>query len=297
MYQVVTRDQIKDFLNIEGASQDSFLAGLALRVSSYVENAISRNVVARQVVEYPEAHRANRFFLRNFPVYQIASIYIDSDRLFGADSLLESTEYSFDETGQVTLISFNAAAIRANAIKATYTGGLSRFRVVSGQNDHIDIEHDSTDYEIQLTAGEYIAEDLATEIATQLQENVDGDFSCTYSHIDQRFKIKHSADTFALKWANGANSYRSAGDLIGYAIDQDDDDATEYAADFQRNGAPHDLQLAALKIAYHLYDESKWKGARQGVKLQSINKNNLEFETDYPADAKRIIQSYRGYSF
>jgi len=73
---------------------------LITAASVWANNYTSRLLKARDLTEYYDGDGTTILFLKNYPINSITSIHQDSDRAFGADTLVASTDYVFNATSR-----------------------------------------------------------------------------------------------------------------------------------------------------------------------------------------------------
>ncbi|NOY60303.1 MAG: hypothetical protein GXO75_15445 [Calditrichaeota bacterium] len=308
MYEIVTKTEIKDWLGIASTdtSKDSFVETLRDAVTKIVETYIQKPVITRQFTEYHDGEGKSTLLLDQYPVYLTRdsnndpsnmSIYDDTDRGFSSSYLISPEDYTVDEdTGLVKLYGSDTFfADGKNNVKAVYWAGLSRFEVVSGQNSYLVLNEDETgDTTTDITAGKYSAEDLASQIQSDLNDNssLSGTYTVTYSHETQKFTIAVTGVTsVAFKYSSS-----TIAELIGFSADQS---GTSLVSDTPVTGVPHDIRLAAQQIALYLYEMSGQSSThfQNIVSRATPEGGTLRYLQDQlPPVAKMILDRYRRVS-
>ena len=93
---LTTLERIKTFLNITNENSDSILNQLLQSVSEEVQNHCNRKFLKATHTEYFDGDKAERLFVSNFPIISITSIHDDIERVFGADTLVDTDSYVAD---------------------------------------------------------------------------------------------------------------------------------------------------------------------------------------------------------
>ncbi|MEO0166754.1 MAG: head-tail connector protein [candidate division WOR-3 bacterium] len=129
MNALTTVANLKRYLDIEDNSHDSLLEELINRATLVIESLCNRkfknlnsNGELQTVTEYHDGGTSS-IRLKYYPVSEIVAVYEDPGREFGADTLLDSSEYTVDEESGI--LKFDAGNfIRGNkTIKVVYKGG------------------------------------------------------------------------------------------------------------------------------------------------------------------------------
>lgn len=299
MYEVVSLDQVKQWMKAEGTSgDDEFFIHLQKSVSQVIENYIDRFLVTRQYTEFYNGTGSDSLLLNQYPVYNNGanfSLWMDTERSFGASTLVDTDEYQIDAaSGLITLLDI-ITYTGSKVIKAQYWAGESRFRVVAEANDRIDIDAET----VQITAGDYIAETLAAEIETQLNDaGLTGIFTVTYNHMRQKFNIANDTGNFTLKWSTGSNKLKSIAALIGFDTGQDKSGAQSYEADSAVNGMPGTITLAAQKLVHVYFSDSKRGDGKQVVEQKEAG-GDISVKYDkhsMPQDVALLLSLYRRFA-
>lgn len=110
------------------------------------------------------------------------------------------------------------------------------FAIVTGSNDKIDFEETiANELTATLAAGTYGADELCTQIKTQLDAAGASTYTVTYSDATNKFTLASNraggGGTFKILWLTGTNTATSAGPTIGFDITADDADAASHTAD------------------------------------------------------------------
>ena len=118
-----TLDEIKDFLGVTSTAEDNVITDLINEASWSFNRECNRLFLTRSITaEYHDGDGGRILWLKNPPVTSVA-IYEDYDREFGADTAIDTDDYTVSaETGRVEML-FGCFATGTNILKATYTGG------------------------------------------------------------------------------------------------------------------------------------------------------------------------------
>jgi len=154
------------------------------------------------------------------------------DNLFGNATLSHSSQHS----------NFPAANLKkrwfTKSWRSNYgtSSGWGNFNIEAGVNDDIDFEETAaSELTATLTAGTYTADELATEIKTQLDVAGASTYTVTYSDSTNKFTLASDraggGNTFKLLWNTGTNSVTTVGGTIGFDTSADDADAASHTAD------------------------------------------------------------------
>lgn len=113
------------------AAFQTVVGQLITAVSAAVEQYLGRSAETTSRVQYLNVDGGSRIFqLQAFPVTTLASVYFDTDQVFGASTLLTSSDY-FDPTlssSGLLVFKYSLSAsvgFAPSALKVTYTGGMA----------------------------------------------------------------------------------------------------------------------------------------------------------------------------
>jgi len=134
--------------------------------------------------------------------------------------------------------------------------GWGNFNIETGRNDDIDFEETpAAELTATLTQAEYNADELCTEIKTQLEAAGASTYTVTYSDTTNKFTLASNraggGGTFKLLWLTGS-SVGKAGDTIGFDMTADDADAASHTADNLRIHSEERL-IVDLGAATNIY--------------------------------------------
>jgi len=303
MRNLVTLNNIKTWMNAEGTSgNDAFYATLQAAVSRAIEKYCERKFISRYYSEIYDGNGRASMLLKNYPVYLNGSnfsLYIDSDREFAAASLEDSDNYHVSEDSGVMVYFGGTFPEGSKIITVQYWAGYSRFEVLADTNDYLDVTDSGGTVAIQITAGTYIAETLASTLEDLLNADatLTGTYTVTYRHDTQKFTIACD-ETFSLLWNTGDNAAKTAGTLLGFTVTADDESAATYTADNPVTGLPEDISLAAQKIIHAWFSDSAKGADLQTVKSRNVGADaTVEYDKqDLPREVKLILDHYKIWS-
>jgi hypothetical protein len=118
---LVSLADIRDYLGMETHDDDSVIGFIAASISELFNGETRRKLKAQAVTEYRDGDGTNMLYLQSYPV-QSETLYVDSQALFGSETLVPSSEYFLEaSTG---LIRYGNVFERGRRnIKIAYTGG------------------------------------------------------------------------------------------------------------------------------------------------------------------------------
>lgn len=138
-----TRDELKTHLGLSGTSHDAFIDQLVTQVSLLVpswcnriapdgSSAIEDSVT--DATEFYDGTGAQELRLKRYPVTSVTTVHVDSDRTFGAESLVPATSYTIDKPqGVLRFLPHGESGINAISywpsgtrnVQVVYRGGYS----------------------------------------------------------------------------------------------------------------------------------------------------------------------------
>lgn len=122
---LISLAELKEFLKITTTNQNAILQTLIHDVSAWVQTYLSRNLVSEDYVEYYSGDDSIDLQLRNYPLTNLDSVYVDANRDFASDSLIDSSDL-IQKKSKGILQAFNLfgnwPAGQSN-IKVSYTAG------------------------------------------------------------------------------------------------------------------------------------------------------------------------------
>lgn len=124
---LVSLADAKAFLKITGSTEDSFVGDVVNHASAWINKFCDRVFLATTgIVEYHDGEdELQSILLNNFPVTAIDSIYEDPLHVFGASTLIASSNYYIKgATGEVVLYNQRSRFVCGkDSIKVTYSAG------------------------------------------------------------------------------------------------------------------------------------------------------------------------------
>ena len=305
-YALAGLDIFKDYINETATTNDVFNQNLINRASRQIESYTKRNLRARTYTEFQDGDGGSgELFLKQWPIVSTVAtieLYDDIDRDFGSTTKFASTDFViYADQGVIQLLgdsSLGSAFQRGiQNIKTVYIAGYDEFVIVTGENDALDFNEGGGEFNATLDAGTYTADDLATEIDTQLTAEGAGSYTVAFNPITAKFTLTKSAGTFQLLWSSGANTATSVGDTIGFLTTANDTGSLAYTADFSRPGIPQDIEQACLMLAAHYKFASKKGDARQGLSGKTAGSPGAGSVTYFrkdaiPAEVTEILEPY-----
>ena len=228
--------------------------------------------------------------LHDIPVISISSVYMDANRAFGSDSLVETDYYVLEESeyGQIRFIN-KAASPDILSIKVTYVAGYSSFPVFTGYSDQLTLTEDTTSFTVNLNQGDYTASSLATEFQTRLNAAGAYNYTVSFSEASQRLAIS-AGSAFSLSWS-GTREEECAR-VLGFDIDSTQTSATVQYSDFPLLGIPADL--IGLCNAFVLWRYEEVKERRSGKFSESRGDSSYSFDySNIPNYVRETLDQYR----
>lgn len=228
-----------------------------------------------------------------FPIISIASIYDDPNRDYGSNSLIDSNDYEIyhAKAGIIRYLEGSFSNSKSN-VKISYVSGFSEFYVITGLNDQIVFNEGSSNLIATISADNYNASSLATEIKTQLDATGSDTYTVTYSEIMHNYTIASSGSFLSLLWSSGNNSRaQEFGKLMGFDISTDDTGAISYVADYPALGVPEDLSDACNALVRWHYEEIRER--RIGKFSESRGEQSISFDyANLPNYIRELISPF-----
>lgn len=299
LYDIITLEQIKDWLNITTVDKNDTLSSLVSAVTGYMEREIGQNIITRQYTEDVKEVYGYNIYLKNGPIWDDGSSFTlseDAARTFAAASIVLAADYIIEkETGSI--LRLTAPILGDYTRRVVYWAGHSRFNLDSGTNNVLNVTDTGGSTTVTFTAGEYIASSLATEIKTILDADatLNGTYTVTYNKLDQEFTIACD-EVFSLLFTESVTGKLFA-NLIGFHGKEDKTGGTSYEGDYAVTGIPKDLEIAALSIAQHWWSEARFGDNLQSIKSKKTGAVDYEYQKDrIPMTARETIDNYRKVS-
>lgn len=126
---LVSLPDVKSYLKITDTADDSRIGWIIEAISRELNEETDRTLVQTELTEYYDGDGTDRLFLHSYPVSAVASVYIDGDHGFTADTLEDSDSY-FANTDIGCLVHNTGIWPRGHRnIKVTYTAGYTQASV------------------------------------------------------------------------------------------------------------------------------------------------------------------------
>lgn len=107
---------------------DAIIESLIMQSTKKVQTHTRRNLFYGTYTEYYDGNEQSSIFIDNFPIEAVTTLHDDTDRVFGASTLIASAEYFTDLTkGIIKLLDGDRFSVGVGNIKVVYTGG---FKVI-----------------------------------------------------------------------------------------------------------------------------------------------------------------------
>ncbi len=119
---LITKEQVKTELTIEGTSADTIIDSLIDRIQSLWDTETNRTWEQTTFTEYYSSEESDTVFLKNYPVSSITTIHDDPDWVYGSDTLVSSDDYTYDEKDGIVYYNGDFFTGRNN-IKVVYVAG------------------------------------------------------------------------------------------------------------------------------------------------------------------------------
>ena len=131
---LTTVAHVKNYLDISGSDDDTVLGQLVDRATKAIESYCKRTFSSASYTEYHDGKGASALILKHRPVTAVTSVHDDADRVFGADSLIASTDYIVREAEGIIEWLTSSSTFPSTAayfydyqlnVKVIYTAGYS----------------------------------------------------------------------------------------------------------------------------------------------------------------------------
>lgn len=115
---------MKEYQELTGTDYDNLLTNLISRVSQFIKNYCHTNFTTEAVTKYHSGDDNEILILDHSHILSFTSLYDDTDRAFGADTLVDAADYTVDlDTGIVYLLNSLTFDKGVRNIKETYNIG------------------------------------------------------------------------------------------------------------------------------------------------------------------------------
>lgn len=106
---------------------DTLIQNLITQKSKECANYCNRKFAARALTEYYDGDGRATLLLREYPINSITSIHDDPDRAYGAETLIDSADYTMPNAGLDGMVKGDGIIFGAGVenIKVVYNGGYS----------------------------------------------------------------------------------------------------------------------------------------------------------------------------
>ena len=110
---LVTSVIMKSYLSIESSdtTYDDIIFGMMNAVTDIFDNYCNRTFEADDYTLYLDGNGTDSLYLPNYPINEITSIYVDTDRNFNADTELTSDNYVTYETEGIISLTNDATML------------------------------------------------------------------------------------------------------------------------------------------------------------------------------------------
>ncbi|GAF74061.1 unnamed protein product, partial [marine sediment metagenome] len=191
---------------------------------------------------------SNSIQLKQYPVSEIVSLHYDPLRVYGDDTLINPSTYDFDKTsGRILLNSCSGlrfygdgnqgggavyymassnpgtplSGINSNlddVWKVVYKAGFNHFEIQTDVNDTIEWQSSEGNYTAVVDAGDWLGDDLATEMQTKMNAQfiASDPYTVIYSQQSGKFTFTSTDTPFILKFFNGDFPEKTIGDMVGF---------------------------------------------------------------------------------
>ena len=149
---LINVQDIKDFLGITVTTDDNILMPLCQAAQDAADGYVDYQLEGSTIIEYLDGDGTDIIQLRNIPIKSITSIYDDIDLLYGSDTLIASTDYTYNpKTGLLHLIGLCFSSM-VNNVKVTYLSGYNGL----GQTVYTNLPYELRQALVYLTSAMYL---------------------------------------------------------------------------------------------------------------------------------------------
>lgn len=255
-----------------------------------------RHFKYKTTTEYHDGKGVDVVTLNHWPVISITSLYDDSNRDYGSNSLIDTDDYEImqnnnDNSGIVRIFDGVFADSKSN-VKITYVAGWSDFTIFNGLHQ-IQFNEGASDLTASLTEGSYNGVTLAAALESALDDAGTNTYTVTYSETSHKFTIEADA-SFDILWSTGNSATTELGNILGFDTSADDEDAVTYTSDEPVLGLPEDLMLAVEQLVRFYYNQIK----ENRIGKTSEMRGEQSFSFDYsmiPMEIRQNILAYRAW--
>jgi hypothetical protein len=124
---LVTKEDVKTYLNYDGDTNDSVIDSLIARYEADFKHFIGgvdfdATSTYTTYTEYFDGDGTNSLLLKR-PIRSITSIHIDTDRNYGADTLVASTDYVYYSESGIVRLDYKVFSVGNQSVKVVYAAG------------------------------------------------------------------------------------------------------------------------------------------------------------------------------
>lgn len=300
--------EFKNFVKIDLAetSQDTTLEGMINAASTRLKQYCGHSLRRKTYIEYHNGEDGQICLVTNeFPIVSVTSLYDDTLRVYGLDTLLDTAYYTYDPESGTIYLDGEEFCTGIRNIKVTYVAGFADFVVTGGYNDALDFEE--TDYDeltTYLTPGDYTEATLATELQTQLNLVGASTYTVSFSTTSQLYTITSGgtggAGIFHINWLDGTHTANSCANLLGYSALVNDVGTLTYVGDMLAGQIPDDLRIACKMLGAHYWRMSPASGMGSIGLESEVNprgEGTLNYDkTPIPDVVMDLVSKYRDFA-
>lgn len=121
---LTTLANLKEHLRIPDAGEDAYLTNLIARVSEWIKRETRRVLTQTTLTEIHDGRGRPAFRLRDWPVISFTTLHEDPECVYGANALVDATEYVVDARLGEVIRKFSVPFLRyAQSLRAVYVAG------------------------------------------------------------------------------------------------------------------------------------------------------------------------------
>lgn len=120
---LTTLATVKEVIGIGDTSQDTKLDRLITAASRRIMSFCDRRFVEETYTEVQHGRRSNSLLLRHFPATSVTSLHIDNEGTFGAETLVDATEYTLLDSSLLVMRSGRRFHVGVANVQVVYTAG------------------------------------------------------------------------------------------------------------------------------------------------------------------------------
>lgn len=120
----ITVQEVKDFLGETNTDHDTLFQSLINRVEAMVEaDKLQKNIGSSTFTAYFDGDGSNKVLLEEYPIISVTSVHDDTDRVFGADTLIDSDDIVVYPDEGMLVYDGGTFTIGNSNIKVVYQAG------------------------------------------------------------------------------------------------------------------------------------------------------------------------------